>query len=427
MTKKILIVDDQEEVLEILQLYIEGAFVDVETIVATGGYDAINILKNQNIHSIVCDYRMPDGDGSVVFNYNEKLSHIPFCWHTATFDTDILPNSNLFKKHIFHVPKPSSEEEICAILSSMLALSRDIGELRKVRISILKKVKSLECDLYLKLGETKKVLINSQNEIFPKEKLIDLEAKGVEFLYLKKDDFEKITSFFWGQFEETIKRAGSIEDIYFVVDDYVKGIHQAMSDLGINEAIFEVGLKCANVCLKRLNKDEAVKLILTGKIDRSNYISNHSLLTVQIAALFIEDKELLEFLAQAVIFHDLAISNERLAKIHEYDSEFDKLTPQEKDIVKNHGKKIIDLLQGKKFLPEIQDIVANHHRYLNDDSWINNCGIMEVVFFVSHEMAHYCCSKDLRDARNWLKSNENFFLRSTYKEFYQKAKNIFGV
>lgn len=425
MTKKVLIIDDQEEILEILQLYIEGAFQDVETIIANGGIEAIEILKSEDISSIVCDFRMPEGDGSLVFDYNEKYKQLPFCWHSGTYKSDIEKNTRLNKKHIFHVNKPSTEEDICTTLSSMLTLAREISDLRRIRINLLKKVSDLNIDIYLKIGESKKILINNESEAFPKEKMIDLETKGVEFLYIKKDCFSKISNFFWSEFEGKIKKANSIEDVYFVVDDYVKGIQQALGEIGIDDKLFEVGLQCANACLKKLNKDEALKALLSGKVDHSNYISNHSLLTVQIAGLFISDADLLELLAQAAIFHDLSLSNERLAKLTPFDEEFEKLTSAEKELVANHGAKIVEILNTKDFLPEIKGIIMRHHKNPNDSSWINNCGIIEAAFYISHEIAHLCCSKNVSAATAWLEEQRDTFEKSIYADFYKRIFKIF--
>lgn len=427
MRKKILIVDDQEEILEILQLYIEGSFDDVETIVASGGYEAISILESEKISSIICDFRMPEGDGSLVFDFNEKNLKIPFCWHSGTYLNDIKENARLNKKYTFHLNKPTTEEEVCRVLNSMMALNAEVSNLRKIRIPILKKIPQLEIDLYIKLNESKKILINAERDMLPLDKFNELESKGVEFLYIKKEDFENISNYYWKQFDEKLKNIKNIEDVYFVIDDYVKSVQQDLSDQGIDVKLFQAGLKCANTCLKNLNKDEAIKALMSGKIDRSNYIGNHSLLTVQIASLFIEDIDLLELIAQAAIFHDLALSNERLAKITPFGPEFDGLTPQEKEIVKNHGAKIVEILKDSEFLPEIKDIIINHHRKISDNSWINNCGIIEIAFIVSHEISHLLSIGNLEDVKDWLLENKQYFDNSTYKEFYSRVLKIFKI
>lgn len=426
MGQKILLVDDQEEILEILQLYIEGSF-EVETILASGGLEAIEILKTEDICSIVCDYRMPEGDGSLVYDFNESHSKLPFAWHSATFDSDIKDNKKLNKKHIFHINKPSSEEEVCSSVTTMLSLSKEVSDLKKIRISILRKMPSIEISLYLKLNETKKLLINQDGDSFPLKKLEDLETKGVEFLYISNTDFDTVTNYFWSQFSERIKKAGTIEDIFFVVDDYVKGINQTLIELGVSQTVLEVGLKCANACLKQINKDDALRVLLAGKIDRNNYISNHSLLTVQLASIFIEDKDLLELLAQAVIFHDLSLNNERLAKIHLDDPDFEKLTPAEQELVKSHGMKISKVISDLISNKDVLKIIENHHRYEKDHSWIKNCSVIELAFFISHEMAHICCTQDLNSARVWLKDFAPYVQESIYETFYNKIAELFKI
>ncbi len=82
-----LIIEDQPELLFSLQEYVIENFRSTITI-ATSGNDAISLLKRGNVFDlIISDYNMPNGDGSIVFNYVQNLSDpIPFIFYSAAMD-----------------------------------------------------------------------------------------------------------------------------------------------------------------------------------------------------------------------------------------------------------------------------------------------------------------------------------------------------
>ena len=76
---KILIVDDEKSIREILIHFISGHF-ELEIMEASSGEEAIGKLKSANdIRVVICDYRMPMGNGGDVYSYVKELgSAIPF-------------------------------------------------------------------------------------------------------------------------------------------------------------------------------------------------------------------------------------------------------------------------------------------------------------------------------------------------------------
>lgn len=64
--QRILVVDDEPEIRKIIQLHLGRKGFEVE--VAGGALEASNFLRSdRNYDLIVCDFRMPDGDGLEVF------------------------------------------------------------------------------------------------------------------------------------------------------------------------------------------------------------------------------------------------------------------------------------------------------------------------------------------------------------------------
>ncbi len=93
MTAKILVVDDDPGVVELLAENFENCFAGVELITASSGYNAIKILQNnRNIEIVISDYNMPDGTGLDLLNYLVQSKHAIFVIvHTSDLNP-ILPD-----------------------------------------------------------------------------------------------------------------------------------------------------------------------------------------------------------------------------------------------------------------------------------------------------------------------------------------------
>ncbi|MCB0421835.1 MAG: response regulator [Bdellovibrionales bacterium] len=90
---KILIVDDEEDILEILENAFQMFGFQVKT--ALSGNKAIEILKSYPADTVISDIRMPDGDGLVLLDYiKSKNVHSPTVFFLSGF-TDH-PQDKLF-------------------------------------------------------------------------------------------------------------------------------------------------------------------------------------------------------------------------------------------------------------------------------------------------------------------------------------------
>ncbi len=97
--QKILLVDDEEDIREIMAMIIESSYEDIELIEASSGNKAIEILSNDpKIDVIFCDFHMADGGGDKVYAFlKEKLQNsIPF----ILVSTDLPSMFDVFAVHL---------------------------------------------------------------------------------------------------------------------------------------------------------------------------------------------------------------------------------------------------------------------------------------------------------------------------------------
>ncbi|MCB0390645.1 MAG: response regulator [Bdellovibrionales bacterium] len=76
MKKKILIVDDEEDLRELFSQVIKMA--GHEAIVASGGKEAFELFQKNKIDAVLTDIRMPKGDGvELLVNIKDKFPETP--------------------------------------------------------------------------------------------------------------------------------------------------------------------------------------------------------------------------------------------------------------------------------------------------------------------------------------------------------------
>ena len=87
MTKpRVLVVDDEREIREAIRIYLRGE--DIETIMATNGQEAVDLMKQQDIHLILMDVMMPGIDGIVATSLIREFSNVPIIMLTAKGETE---------------------------------------------------------------------------------------------------------------------------------------------------------------------------------------------------------------------------------------------------------------------------------------------------------------------------------------------------
>ena len=122
MHKKILVVDDEKDVLDMLGARLEAAGYNV--LKASGGVEGLAIAKEECPALIILDVLMPDMSGNEVA---EKLSadpvtkHIPVIFLTATLSREQEKACRSVGKTFF-LSKPYEPEELISIVSRLVGL-----------------------------------------------------------------------------------------------------------------------------------------------------------------------------------------------------------------------------------------------------------------------------------------------------------------
>lgn len=195
--KKIIVCDDDIAIREVVGMVIESEF-DNEIIYASNAKEAIEHLKkNIDIGLVICDYNMPGGKGSVVFNYNSDAHNVPFIMFTGNGEESFKDIEN-FKLNPLNVVVHKPWDEDIFFESIRLALEQDddqeeesedynFGDYKKVKTPILFKYKLNDIKLYRKVIEFEYIDI-SEEEINNSKQFVQQNP----YVYITQESFKDL-------------------------------------------------------------------------------------------------------------------------------------------------------------------------------------------------------------------------------------------
>ncbi len=183
---KILVVDDDENICELLRLYLEKDGYDVQ--IALDGEAALEKFRHYNPDLILLDIMMPKKDGMHVLQEIRKTSDVPVIMITAKAESfDKLQSFDFGTDD--YIVKPFDAKEVLARIKAILRRSTNAAE-EKLRIEydnlIIDKV-SFEVRIKGKVVEMppKELellfhLASNPNKVYTRDQLLD-EVWGFEY------------------------------------------------------------------------------------------------------------------------------------------------------------------------------------------------------------------------------------------------------
>ena len=169
--KKILVIEDEKDIQNIIKAFLENAGYKVET--ADDGLDGINIIQKNKFDLILLDIMMPKIDGFVVCEMIRKNSNVPIIILTALTDEES-QLKGFDKLADDYITKPFSMPIVLKHIEAILRRTDN----RKENVSILK---------------YKNLVLNTENyEVFVDNKKIPLTYREYEILKLFLENQGKV-------------------------------------------------------------------------------------------------------------------------------------------------------------------------------------------------------------------------------------------
>ena len=183
---KILIVDDDQNICELLRLYIEKE--GFSTVIANDGKQALEIFEEENLVLIMLDIMLPGLDGWQVCREIRKKSQVPIIMLTAKGEVfDKVLGLELGADD--YVVKPFEAKEVVARIKAVLRRSGQQGEaVKEVKYDKLSinltnyelKVNGVQVGTPPKEMELIYHLASNPNRVFTRDQLLD-EVWGFDY------------------------------------------------------------------------------------------------------------------------------------------------------------------------------------------------------------------------------------------------------
>ena len=183
---KILVVDDDENICELLRLYLEKDGYDVQ--IALDGEAALEKFRHYNPDLILLDIMMPKKDGMHVLQEIRKTSDVPVIMITAKAESfDKLQSFDFGTDD--YIVKPFDAKEVLARIKAILRRSTNAAEeklrieydnLIIVKVSFEVRIKGKVVEMPPKELELLFHLASNPNKVYTRDQLLD-EVWGFEY------------------------------------------------------------------------------------------------------------------------------------------------------------------------------------------------------------------------------------------------------
>lgn len=180
----VLICDDEKDIVNALEIYLSAE--DIKIFKAYNGKEAIEAVKNNEIHLALLDIMMPVMDGIQAINEIRKFSNLPVIFLSAkSEDTDKILGLNVGADD--YVTKPFNPVEVIARVKSNLRRYTMLGSAVKTESAL--KVNGIEID-----DDLKQVFVDGEEiKLTPIEyDILKLLAASPGKVFSSKEIYQKV-------------------------------------------------------------------------------------------------------------------------------------------------------------------------------------------------------------------------------------------
>lgn len=427
---KILIVDDEEEIREVMVMMIEtiGQFEIVE---AHSGNHAIKILQShQDIGLIFCDYRMNDGNGGDVYQWvYQNRPEVPYVLVSTAEPRDIDALKGLFEHNRLndHIVKPFDDDMLRGSIERVF-LNQDnkrkqndlSSKVSFCQIAILDFLKyNPACKVFIKINDDKFIKIRDEDD-----ESVDLlekyREKGMVEVYILKADYE---SLILDRLKEIQAKNDTISSLEFT--------REVLRNLGVQEITIAQIDEVVGQIESEINEVPELRKFLDKFKKRRDYITDHSMLTAFLSCAVAKEmtwssSTIFKKLIFAALFKDISLENEKQARLIDVRSkEFFEFDLDTQTLIKNHmyiSAQYFDKL--KSLSDDVRNMILAHHERPDGTGFPrgldgNYVSPMEALFILTMNVAHEIIVRDSQaqalDVTGWLKEREKLWSVGNFK------------
>ncbi len=380
--KKILLVDDEIEILELVETLLLGEL-SCEVIKAESGNQAVELLESDiSIDIIISDYTMPNGNGAILYNHNKnQKNRVPFAFLTGGFLEDYtdLEGFDEASNLDYFLSKPIDTEILLETVETMFSMTGNLKSndltyqekeegYRRIKINIFKKHIKGNIAVYVKLSENKFLKLFSEDDLLSETDFEKYEKKGGDYLYLRASDYQKITNQMTLSINEKLNQASDAESAISATSDALSYFYEGFHQFGVSDQQIALVSKSVEVCKEKFFNNKDLKGLLEKFLAGQGYLVSHSMITLHISYMIADELGhanhlTLDKLSYASLLHDITLKEPTFSEIlNKDDKKFKNLDSMGKQHVLYHPEEGAKLVEGMKDLPQdVYHIIYEHH------------------------------------------------------------------
>jgi len=367
---KILIVEDDDFFREAISDLLKKKKFEVHE--APNGKAAREIMMVLDFDLVLTDIQMPGLSGVELLEWSQKNKPTPFVVMTG-FSMLLETQSAYDLGAKEFISKPFKNTDLLTAIDRVLGPKEQKGfEVQEVKVEYCKVSidefvarPHVDFDVFVKLSDSKYIKLAHKGEQISKERVTHYREKGVQYLYIHKEDFGTLVDFNLG-LAELIKDRSDVSQqkkMNFMKYTGEVILEKAFVD-GIDKQSMTEAQSFINLTINTLTESKEPFDLLNMLNNHADHIYAHSLgvamYSVMIARkMGIESNQAYFKLSTAAIFHDIGkkeIDREILDKPRHL------LTTAERRQIESHATRSQEILMAIRGVPEdVVQIVYEHH------------------------------------------------------------------
>ncbi len=383
---KILLVDDEAEILEILETLITSE-INCEIVKSASGNKAIaELKKDQEFDLILSDYNMADGNGADLFNFNVKNKNLPFVFISGGYLEDYDDVENFYEANDlnYYIHKPVNFEELTQRIEMVLGSSahqmineksldeaKTQNEYSSLSYNFIKNFDLTNYEIYLKLNELKYVRVKNLGDS-SKEELERYDNKVNNIFYMKREDFCNFLNMAMSKHINDIVESPAKVSTIDILGNSLELMHESLNHLGMTQGQIELVNQSVSKSLDILLGEPELKSKIEIFLKSKGYFVSHSLTAAHLCYLIstkleLADENTLRKFTMASILHDITLADSQLCQVYDINSDlFESLTKEQKTKVLNHAGECSETLESLDSIPiDVVTLVKEHHEWPN--------------------------------------------------------------
>lgn len=363
-----MVVDDNPQMrLALKQILVTAQH---EVVEAENGKIARETIPLETPDLIISDFQMPFLDGLELLRWVKLNQNTPFILITAfghIIETEQAHNDGADD----FLTKPFKKSDILASIDKILSAKKKDepknldGEFCRIPIDDFVSNEGIRIAIHIRLSPDKYIRVAHKGDDIQTDRVEHYKAKGVDYLYAKKEDFAVLVGF--NIKVAKVVKASTAMDFEKKTNFLRYTTETVMENMmvnGVNKVSFNHAKECMKTYISLLTESDSLTQIMNALNAHGNWLYAHSL-GVSVYSIMIGKKlgwtSTVTFfkLGMAGLFHDIG-SKELDLKLLE--KERPMLTHDERALYETHpsrGKEILERLP--EVSGEVVQIVYDHH------------------------------------------------------------------